>query len=412
MTQSVTQSVTQSMIPTTTRRMPRTTTGRGNHRVWLILSPRDGLSALGRLKAARPGPGVHRFDPRCFGSEEDLLVELALLGVDRIPSVHRLGPVLGSSLEQEAGPEGFAATTAEAVPGDTRYLGYIEGEALSAPHPPGTPLSREHLRQLTELFGRLASLSPSALELVHSCPPGRRPRTSGEFLHGLIRFTRTRVWAVHRPEFRDLFAALGVDPGVLAPDGPLGRAADRLTDRPFCLLHGDLHRDNLIVAEDDGALWTIDWELALLGDPLYDLATHLHLMGYPPGQERAMVMRWAGAVEYARPGAAAGMVRDLPRYLAYKRVQSVFTDIIRQGMAVWAAPPRARPGHLDRAGRTVSAVLHQAAAILGLSRAPSPSAVEAAYAALARDARSDRPPSHDRVKPFGGPGPRRGGILE
>jgi aminoglycoside phosphotransferase (APT) family kinase protein len=334
------------------------TTLHGHHRIWHILRPPDQLASLGPLKAGRVRPGVHRFDPRCFPSEEDLLVELALLGLSGIPQVHRLGPA------------------------DLLVHGYIEGETLAARRPPGTPVTRAQLAQLGRRFGQLATVRPAALDLVHGCPRDGRPHGSREFLRGLIRFTRRHVYAVHRPELHGLFKALGVDPGVLAEDGPLARAADRLTGRPFCLLHGDLHRDNLIVAASDSSLWTIDWELALLGDPVYDLATHLHLMGYPPRQERALLAHWSRAMDDHLPGATAGLAHDLPRYRAYKRVQSVFTDIIRRAHAVRAASPRHLSEELSHAARVVSTVLHTAAPELGLGHVPSPSAIEAADAAL------------------------------
>ncbi|MEV1010787.1 aminoglycoside phosphotransferase family protein [Streptomyces sp. NPDC049881] len=338
--------------------LPRPTL-RGNHRVWQVVRAEGELAALGRLKAGRPRPGVHRFDPRCFGSEEDVLIELALLGMQRIAPVYQLGS-----------PDD-----------DLRVHGYIEGEALSVSRPPGTPLSGGELSQLAELSGRLATVPPSAMALVHRCPVVLRPRNSREFLHGLIRFTRRRVYAVHRPAMEGLFTSLHIGPGVLGPSGPLSREASLLTDRPFCLLHGDLHRDNLIVAEADGLLWTIDWELALVGDPLYDLATHLHLMRYPPAQEPEVLARWARAVEASLPGASDGLARDLPRYLAYKRVQSVFTDVIRQAFLVRAAPPGQLDASLARAGEVVGAALRAAARMLGLGRVPGPSAVEGAYAA-------------------------------
>ncbi|MGP3968484.1 phosphotransferase family protein [Streptomyces sp. 6N223] len=344
--------------PTTAAATTPATTLRGNHRIWHILRPAGELAGLGPLKAGRSRPGVHRFDPRCFSSEEDLLVELALLGVRHIPPVHRLGPE------------------------DLLVHGYIEGQTLAAHRPPGTPLTQTHLSQLADRFGQLAAIRPAALDLIHDCPRDQRPHGSREFLRGLIRFTRRHVYAVHRPELHGLFAALGVNPWVLAEDGPLARGADRLTSRPFCLLHGDLHRDNLIVAAADGALWTIDWELALLGDPLYDLATHLHLMGYPPRQELVVLAHWARAMDDHLPGATAALVRDLPRYRAYKRVQSVFTDIIRRAHAVCAASPRSLPEELGRASRVVSTVLHAAARDLGLGHVPSPRSIESAYAAL------------------------------
>ncbi len=360
---------------------PRTTTTptlRGNHRVWHILRPTGDLAALGPLKAGRLRSGVHRFDPRCFDSEEDLLVELALLGVDHIPPVYRL------------------ATE------DLLVHGYIEGEVLSALRPPGTPLNDTHLDQLVERFGGLATIPPTALELMHSCPRARRPHHSRDFMRGLVRFTRRHVYAVHRPELHGLFAALRIDPRVLAADGGLARAADRLTDRPFCLLHGDLHRDNLIVAQADGALWTIDWELAMLGDPVYDLATHLHLMRYPRAQEFQMVTRWADIMDERLPGATRGLDHDLPRYLAYKRVQSVFTDVIRQALEVRRTPPGRLPQQLARTARTVNSVLRAAAEPLGLGRVPSPRSVERAYAQLHRE----HPAHIAPVKPARLSGPR------
>ncbi|MDT0343376.1 aminoglycoside phosphotransferase family protein [Streptomyces litchfieldiae] len=337
--------------------LPRSTL-RGHHRVWQVLRAEGELAPPGRLKAGLPRPGVHRFDPRCFTNEEDVLVELAQLGMKRIAPVYRLGP------------------------GDMRVHGYIEGEPLSVSRPPGTALSRSEIAQLADLFGQLGTIPPAALERVHACPSFLRPYTSRDFLRGLVRFTRRRVYAVHGPALRGLFHALRVDPAVLAPTGPLVRSAALLADRPFCLLHGDLHRDNLIVAEADGMLWTIDWELALIGDPLYDLATHLHLMRYPPTQEHAVLTRWARVMEGQLPGSTAGLSRDLPRYLAYKRVQSVFTDVIRQAHLVRATPPDELPEQLGRAGELVSAALRGAARTLGLGKVPGPRAVEAVYAAF------------------------------
>jgi thiamine kinase-like enzyme len=66
--------------------------------------------------------------------------------------------------------------------------------------------------------------------------------------------------------------------------GERGRDAD-LTPRPFRLVHADVHRKNIL-----------DGELALLGDPVYDLAVHLHEMGYLPEEERRAVAGWAEAL--------------------------------------------------------------------------------------------------------------------
>ncbi len=350
---------------------------RGHHRDWQVLPAQSQLPVQGRIKAPTPRPSVERFDPRCFLDEEDVLIELALLGFERIAPVYRLGP------------EG------------TRVHGFIEGEALSVSRPPGTALARAELDQLAALFGRLAQIPPVAMALVHSCPVPSRPRTGRDFLRALVRFTRRRVHARHQAALGGLFQTLGVEAEVLSVTGPLVRSAARMTNRPFCLLHGDLHRDNLIVAEADRQLWTIDWELALVGDPLYDLATHLHLMDYPQPQEQSMVLRWASAVEERLPGAAEGMARDLPRYLAYKRVQSVFTDVIRQAIEVRQAPPGQREERLVRAGELVGRALERAARPLGLGRVPGPSVVAGAFAAFTAGVSATAPAPAPAPRPPG-----------
>lgn len=332
----------------------------GHHRSWRVhRAPGAPGAAGGLVKTGVPHRGVPRFDPRCVLDEDGLLRELARQGVPRVPRAHRSA----AGLQQHD---------------------YIEGTALSRLRPPGTRLTGRQLGQVLDLFGHLAAVTPGSLALLHSCPPAGRPRGSAEFLRALVRFTRERVHRRHAAELPGLFPALGVDPGVLAEDGPLARSAARLTDRPFALLHGDLHRDNLIVAAHDGALWAIDWELALIGDPLYDLATHLHLMGYPRTQRRSLIHRWAAVVEDVRPGSAAGLGRDLSRYLRYKQVQSVFTDAIRHAQAVRGATPERLPAALAAAGREVSRVLHRAAGPLGLSRVPEPAEIERRYALLLR----------------------------
>jgi hypothetical protein len=334
----------------------------GHHRGWRVHraapGPADGAGG-GLLKTGVPRRGVPRFDPRCVLDEDGLLRELARRGVPRIPRAHHSA----AGLQQHD---------------------YIEGVVLSRLRPPGTRLSVRQLGELQQLFGHLARVTPQALALLHSCPPANRPRTSGDFLRALLRFTRERVHQRYAHQWPGLFEGLGVQPQVLAEDGPLGRAGGRLTDRPFCLLHGDLHRENLIVGAGDGALWTIDWELALIGDPVYDLATHLHLMRYPAAQQRTLILRWAGTMEAALPGAAAGLDRDLPRYLHYKRVQSVITDGIRHAQAVCQAPPERLGAELAAAGRVLARVLQQAAGPLGLVRVPGPAEIERHYALLVR----------------------------
>ncbi|MFI1483288.1 hypothetical protein [Streptomyces sp. NPDC020747] len=117
-------------------------------------------------------------------------------------------------------------------------------------------------------------------------------------------------------------------------------------------------------------LWTIDWEPAMIGDPLYELATHLHRMRYPVDQERRVIQQWCATVEEARPGSASGWERELPLVLDCGRAQSVFTDIIR----LCLSPDVGRPVEARsvlRGARKVRKLLTFAAQPLGLKTVPS-----------------------------------------
>jgi aminoglycoside phosphotransferase (APT) family kinase protein len=52
-----------------------------------------------------------------------------------------------------------------------------------------------------------------------------------------------------------------------------GRAASRW--RPSGLIHGDLRWSNVLAASDgrDSRVWLVDWELACLGDPAWDVGS-------------------------------------------------------------------------------------------------------------------------------------------
>ncbi|GGK74366.1 hypothetical protein GCM10010094_39200 [Streptomyces flaveus] len=67
----------------------------------------------------------------------------------------------------------------------------------------------------------------------------------------------------------------------------------RVTPRRPALLHGDLNPWNLVRRDDALALTIIDWEMAMVGDPLYDLVRHMHLTPTQPDIRKRMFRRWA-----------------------------------------------------------------------------------------------------------------------
>ncbi|OEV06225.1 hypothetical protein AN219_35250 [Streptomyces nanshensis] len=328
----------------------------GHHREWYVVSPDGAKGGVSRLKVGQPREDVLWFDRRSFTSEEELLLRLHGL-VPRVPPVQRVGS-----------------------PGPV-ILDFIEGDPLNRLSSAGSSVTPAVVDQIMEVFSALGQVLPGTVLQWQISTRTDGLKDSAQFLQSLIRFTREEVYEQREPEFGELFRRLGIRGRAVAPDSHLVHEAAGLTARPFCLLHGDLHRANFIV-DNENRLWTIDWELATLGDPLYDLATHLHLMRYPDDQRRKVTERWKTTMEKVLPGASAGLADDLPRYLAYKRTQSVYTDVMRHAIKIRkCAAPEEREKQLDESAEAVGSVLADAGECLGVSSVPGTTEIKDAYRA-------------------------------
>lgn len=343
--------MTATAIPTTHSHPVRTRVAgadrvegplKGHHHETFAVRVEAG-SALARdfrwLKLREPRDGVFWYDMRWFPSEDAVLRLLR----ERCGDVLRRLPRVREQ-QVEAGPPATFLALIEFIEGTT--LDRVRGGRAGR-------VAERFVRQIEELFAALAAVDAEALVSGGSpavtgceqCDLAAYPERGGstQFLRRLMHFTFSHAYDQRRRDMDLLLADLGVPPGKLAE---FAERRPQLADRPRKLLHGDLHRKNFVV-DRAGALWTIDWELALVGDPLYDLATHLHLMGYAPDQERDVVARWEHAVG---ADAAAGARKDLPHYRAYKRVQSLCTDVLRAASRLAEASPEARVDAEGEAG--------------------------------------------------------------
>ncbi|MEU6228724.1 aminoglycoside phosphotransferase family protein [Streptomyces sp. NPDC047042] len=245
---------------------------------------------------------------------------------------------------------------------------YVDGVPLSEVSENGKPVGAPVVKALAELMSQVSQVRRESL-------PSSLPRNEKDgqgFLrmlaHRADRDIRQSNWAV----YGGLFVALGV------PADALIRMAQRvpvMARRPYSLLHADLHRDNVIVTchNDPSSLASVDWELATYGDPLHDLAIHLVRMRYPDFQWNEVVDAWAEAMQATRPGAVNGLERDLPRYVAFERAQSVFPDVMRAARSLEKTFDQES---LAEATSAVSAALKEAAEPLGLADVPSVAAIE------------------------------------
>ncbi|MFI7410430.1 phosphotransferase [Streptomyces sp. NPDC049627] len=249
---------------------------------------------------------------------------------------------------------------------------YVEGMPLSSVCGNGKPVDTLLVTALAGLLAQMAQVRRVALPPLPAVWP-RNDMDSQGFLQTLAHLADRQVRQPNWRAFGGLFAALGI------PEDALIRLAERvpaMARRPFSLLHADLHRDNVIVSYDgDPPLICVDWELATYGDPLHDLATHLVRMQYPSHQWAEVIDAWAQAMQQIRPAAVNGSGKDLRRYVAFERAQSVYPDIMRAARSLEEPFTQKR---LDEATREVQRALEAAAEPLRLGTVPRESEIERA----------------------------------
>ncbi|MGX1811846.1 phosphotransferase [Nocardia sp. NPDC055321] len=194
---------------------------------------------------------------------------------------------------------------------------FIEGELLNDLAPRGHAVPDCVPRDVAALFAGLRRIPTELLPAA----PATLSDDAARFAHQLSDVTR-RVYDENHSRFGALYRSLGV------PETPLAAVVSAwrtLEPRPFRLVHADVHRRNMIVQNRNRVMF-LDWELALYGDPLYDVASHLHKMGYQPNERASLLAQWAAA----EPEAAIGRWEDdLQTYLDHERVKSVIVDSVR-----------------------------------------------------------------------------------
>ncbi|MCX4763124.1 aminoglycoside phosphotransferase family protein [Streptomyces sp. NBC_01275] len=132
----------------------------------------------------------------------------------------------------------------------------------------------------------------------------------------------------------------------------------KVTRRTPALLHGDLNPWNLVRRDDELALTIIDWEMAQVGDPLYDLVRHMHLTPTRPEIRERMFRRWERRLA---PAYTSNWFLDWHVYRRLEIVRSAYVDLDRLVTRASLDAPNVRRA-VDSYGSTLSAAL----AALGL----------------------------------------------
>ncbi|QNP71331.1 aminoglycoside phosphotransferase family protein [Streptomyces roseirectus] len=132
----------------------------------------------------------------------------------------------------------------------------------------------------------------------------------------------------------------------------------RVTRRAPSLLHGDLNPWNLVRRQDSAEFTIIDWELALVGDPLYDLVRHMHLTPTKQAIRERMFGRWEKRLGGER---VVGWESDWLVYRWLEIVRSAYIDLDRLVSREALEAPNVRRA-VDSYGETLKAALE----VLGL----------------------------------------------
>ncbi|MGW7100586.1 phosphotransferase family protein [Streptomyces sp. NPDC054838] len=221
---------------------------------------------------------------------------------------------------------------------------FIEGRVLDGVSPRGAAVPPHVLGDVVAVMEQLGRIP------VEKAPPlPEHWPASGDsagFARLLARLTR-QVHSTYREAYREVFAGLGIPEDPLAVVEPRW---DSLAQRPFAVLHADLHRKNMIVA--DGGTWFLDWELALWGDPMYEIAIHFHKMDYPDGQRAEVLRLWR---ETLPARSTAGPPDDLDLYTAHERIKSAIVDTVRYSKQLAAANRQERDFLIVRLTKKVNA---------------------------------------------------------
>lgn len=185
----------------------------------------------------------------------------------------------------------FLGTTALPIPkllderADGFVIEFIDGVLLEQLAPPRQPVAFSVISELAHAMRTLHQLPTTQLGRPLAALDATDTRS---FAHVLIDHVgRFAHWA--RPWAGTTWATLGMPADPIAP---LRVYADAMTPRMAVLIHVDIHRRNAIV-RPDGTLVLIDWEFAVIGDPVYDLARHCYMMSYTTAEVDALLAAYA-----------------------------------------------------------------------------------------------------------------------
>jgi hypothetical protein len=163
-------------------------------------------------------------------------------------------------------------------------------------------------------------------------------------LPGLVPLTNIYAWQCWMRDFLvDLHAKIAASHGdrlsrIAVPPLAAVWQPDNQAHGRLAMVHADLHPDNLILNRQ--GIWIIDWELALIADPIWEAATSLHRTRWPDAEsEQAAVRLWLDSL-----GGDIGFDHLESRLASYRAIEvwkSLVVDSVKYPRAIRERPDSA-----------------------------------------------------------------------
>lgn len=200
-------------------------------------------------------------------------------------------------------------------------ISYLPGQRIVDLYPAGILVPDSLIEFIRTSMSELYRVNREALGAVLAESPWPQAADNEEFLPCLLSWL-TGVYESSSPAEKDCMRAIGLPADPFdARNFPLAA-----TGRTFRLCHGDLQRENILAAPGN-RYSVLDWEMAVWGDPVWDVASHMHRAAYPSGQAESALQRllsscpdWTGSPsDYQAYGV----------YLTVEQYRSLVLDCVR-----------------------------------------------------------------------------------
>lgn len=195
---------------------------------------------------------------------------------------------------------------------------FIEGLVLEKLHPPGSKVPATLKQSIINFYQKMATLGVDVSDILAYDWPQKGPMLI--YFEKLLE-TSWQIYTSHQETHGHFYEFLDL-PGD--PFTPFLTRGALLQKRPWCLIHADAHRGNIIVGSS--GIHVIDWELAQYGDLLYCIAAHLHRSRYYKTEREPLAETLGAALP---PEFQDNFIPDLRFYLDYEALKSVITDTVR-----------------------------------------------------------------------------------